>query len=186
MTHKFNIGQLVELERGSLRSAVLGPYEIRHLILPRTEIPTIHATASKASPKSTNESHLKAKQLDRGPRRIERLCHTTRGEKDGRGVKRLLHLKASPVEVGRSSPCRSFAGQPGRVISSPRSLCRCGARFGNSLSRCPRQRNGFSPEQWPRALARSCEVPKLRCAGCERNEFPYYHQSVTWAPLVDA
>jgi hypothetical protein len=32
MTHKFNIGQIVELERGSLRSAVIGPYEIRHLV----------------------------------------------------------------------------------------------------------------------------------------------------------
>jgi hypothetical protein len=32
MAHKFNIGQLVELERNSVRSAVLGPYEIRHLI----------------------------------------------------------------------------------------------------------------------------------------------------------
>jgi hypothetical protein len=32
MAHKFNIGQIVELEPGSLRSAVLGPYEIRHLI----------------------------------------------------------------------------------------------------------------------------------------------------------
>ncbi len=32
MAHKFNIGQIVELDLGSLRSAVLGPYEIRHLI----------------------------------------------------------------------------------------------------------------------------------------------------------
>ncbi len=32
MAHKFNIGQIVELERNSLRPAVLGPYEIRHLI----------------------------------------------------------------------------------------------------------------------------------------------------------
>ncbi len=32
MAHKFNIGQIVALEPGSLRSAVLGPYEIRHLI----------------------------------------------------------------------------------------------------------------------------------------------------------
>jgi hypothetical protein len=32
MAHKFNIGQIVELEPGSLRSVVLGPYEIRHLI----------------------------------------------------------------------------------------------------------------------------------------------------------
>jgi len=32
MTHKFNIGQIVELEPNSFRSAVLGPYEIRHLI----------------------------------------------------------------------------------------------------------------------------------------------------------
>ena len=32
MAHKFNVGQIVELEPGSFRSAVLGPYEIRHLI----------------------------------------------------------------------------------------------------------------------------------------------------------
>jgi hypothetical protein len=32
MAHKFNVGQTVELERSSLRSAVLGPYEISHLI----------------------------------------------------------------------------------------------------------------------------------------------------------
>ena len=32
MTHKFNIGQIVELVPHSFRSAVLGPYEIRHLI----------------------------------------------------------------------------------------------------------------------------------------------------------
>ena len=32
MTHKFNIGQIVELEPHSFRSTVLGPYEIRHLI----------------------------------------------------------------------------------------------------------------------------------------------------------
>jgi len=32
MTHKFNIGQIVELEPSSLRSIVRGPYEIRHLI----------------------------------------------------------------------------------------------------------------------------------------------------------
>jgi hypothetical protein len=32
MTHRFNIGQIVELEPHSFRSAVLGPYEIRHLI----------------------------------------------------------------------------------------------------------------------------------------------------------
>jgi len=32
MAHKFNIGQNVDLEQNSLRSAVLGPYEIRHLI----------------------------------------------------------------------------------------------------------------------------------------------------------
>jgi hypothetical protein len=32
MAHKFNIGQNVELEANTLRSAVLGPYEIRHLI----------------------------------------------------------------------------------------------------------------------------------------------------------
>ena len=28
-------------------------------------------------------------------------------------------------------------------------------RLGNSLSRCPRQRKGFSPKEWPRTLARS-------------------------------
>jgi hypothetical protein len=32
MAHKFNVGQIVGLEPGSRRSAVLGPYEIRHLI----------------------------------------------------------------------------------------------------------------------------------------------------------
>jgi hypothetical protein len=32
MTHKFNIGQIVEPEPNSFRSAALGPYEIRHLI----------------------------------------------------------------------------------------------------------------------------------------------------------
>jgi len=32
MAHKFNVGQNVELEPNTLRSAVLGPYEIRHLI----------------------------------------------------------------------------------------------------------------------------------------------------------
>ena len=32
MTHKFNIGQIVELERHPFRSAVLGSYEIRPLI----------------------------------------------------------------------------------------------------------------------------------------------------------
>ena len=32
MAHKFNVGQIVELGPGSRRSAVLGPYEIRHLI----------------------------------------------------------------------------------------------------------------------------------------------------------
>lgn len=32
MAHKFNIGQNVELEPNTFRSAVLGPYEIRHLI----------------------------------------------------------------------------------------------------------------------------------------------------------
>jgi hypothetical protein len=31
MVHKFNIGQIVELESGLLRSSV-GPYEIRHLV----------------------------------------------------------------------------------------------------------------------------------------------------------
>jgi hypothetical protein len=32
MVHKFDVGQLVDLELTSLRSAVRGPYEIRHLI----------------------------------------------------------------------------------------------------------------------------------------------------------
>ena len=32
MAHKFDVGQLVDLELNSLRSAVRGPYEIRHLI----------------------------------------------------------------------------------------------------------------------------------------------------------
>jgi hypothetical protein len=32
MAHKFGVGQLVDLELTSLRSAVRGPYEIRHLI----------------------------------------------------------------------------------------------------------------------------------------------------------
>jgi hypothetical protein len=32
MTHRFDVGQIVELEPHSFRSAVLGPYEIRHLI----------------------------------------------------------------------------------------------------------------------------------------------------------
>ena len=32
MAHKFNVGQMVELTPSSLRSAVLGPYEVRHLI----------------------------------------------------------------------------------------------------------------------------------------------------------
>ena len=32
MPHKFNIGQIVELEPRLLRSSAPGPYEIRHLI----------------------------------------------------------------------------------------------------------------------------------------------------------
>ncbi len=32
MTHKFNIGQMVELGPGMLRSSAPGPYEIRHLV----------------------------------------------------------------------------------------------------------------------------------------------------------
>lgn len=32
MAHKFDVGQFVDLELSSLRSAVRGPYEIRHLI----------------------------------------------------------------------------------------------------------------------------------------------------------
>ena len=36
MAHKFNIGQIVELEPRMLRSPAPGPYEIRHLV-PATE-----------------------------------------------------------------------------------------------------------------------------------------------------
>lgn len=32
MTHKFNIGQLVELSPKALRSSAPGPYEIRHRV----------------------------------------------------------------------------------------------------------------------------------------------------------
>ena len=32
MQHKFNIGQIVELEPKLLRSSAAGPYEIRHLV----------------------------------------------------------------------------------------------------------------------------------------------------------
>jgi hypothetical protein len=32
MAHKFNIGQIVELEARMLRSSAPGPYEIRHLV----------------------------------------------------------------------------------------------------------------------------------------------------------
>ncbi len=32
MAHKFNIGQIVELEPGVLRSSAPGPYEIRSLV----------------------------------------------------------------------------------------------------------------------------------------------------------
>ena len=32
MAHKFNVGQIVELEPRLLRSSAPGPYEIRHLI----------------------------------------------------------------------------------------------------------------------------------------------------------
>jgi hypothetical protein len=32
MSHKFKVGQLVELEPSVLRSLATGPYEIRHLI----------------------------------------------------------------------------------------------------------------------------------------------------------
>jgi hypothetical protein len=39
MAHKFNIGQIVELAQGSLRSAVRGPYEIRHLIPASDRVP---------------------------------------------------------------------------------------------------------------------------------------------------
>jgi len=36
VAHKFNIGQIVELEPRMLRSSAPGPYEIRHLV-PATE-----------------------------------------------------------------------------------------------------------------------------------------------------
>jgi hypothetical protein len=32
MIHKFNVGQIVELEQRVLRSSAPGPYEIRHLV----------------------------------------------------------------------------------------------------------------------------------------------------------
>jgi hypothetical protein len=32
MTHKFNIGQIVEIEPGVLRLSAPGPYQIRHLV----------------------------------------------------------------------------------------------------------------------------------------------------------
>jgi len=32
MAHKFNVGQMVELQPGVLRSLAPGPYEIRHLV----------------------------------------------------------------------------------------------------------------------------------------------------------
>jgi len=32
MAHKFNIGQLVEIEPGMFRLSARGPYEIRHLV----------------------------------------------------------------------------------------------------------------------------------------------------------
>jgi hypothetical protein len=32
MAHKFNIGQIVELESGLFRASVIGPYEIRRLV----------------------------------------------------------------------------------------------------------------------------------------------------------
>jgi hypothetical protein len=34
MAHKFNIGQMVDLAPGPLRSTAPGPYEIRHLVPP--------------------------------------------------------------------------------------------------------------------------------------------------------
>jgi hypothetical protein len=36
MAHKFNVGQIVELEPRLRRLSDPGPYEIRHLFLPRT------------------------------------------------------------------------------------------------------------------------------------------------------
>ncbi len=36
MAHKFNVGQIVDLEPRGLRSSAPGPYEIRHLV-PATE-----------------------------------------------------------------------------------------------------------------------------------------------------
>ena len=32
MAHKFNVGQIVDLETGMLRTSVIGPYEIRRLV----------------------------------------------------------------------------------------------------------------------------------------------------------
>ena len=52
MAHKLKIGQLVELEPSLLRSLVMGPYEIRHLIPssdrdPNDPIYCIKSTAEK-------------------------------------------------------------------------------------------------------------------------------------------
>jgi hypothetical protein len=52
MTHKFKIGQLVELEPSLLRSLAKGPYEIRHLTPssdrhPNDPIYRIKSTAEK-------------------------------------------------------------------------------------------------------------------------------------------
>jgi hypothetical protein len=39
MAHKFNIGQIVELEPRMFRSSALGPFEIRHLVPASDRIP---------------------------------------------------------------------------------------------------------------------------------------------------
>jgi hypothetical protein len=39
MAHKFNVGQIVELESRFLRSSAPGPYEIRHLIPASDRVP---------------------------------------------------------------------------------------------------------------------------------------------------
>jgi hypothetical protein len=39
MTHKFIIGQIVELEARMLRSSAPGPYEIRHLVPASDRVP---------------------------------------------------------------------------------------------------------------------------------------------------
>jgi hypothetical protein len=60
MVHKFNIGQIVELERRVLRSSAPGPYEIRHLVPasdgdpddPRYRIKSIAEKHERVAPES--------------------------------------------------------------------------------------------------------------------------------------